>query len=212
MRINSPKCSFFRVARWFDFTNFITEKKISLQQYVVLKNSQQYVVLKKIHGNMLCYTQKLVIHWYFKFWVFTFWNLSLKIKCRVALTKFFLTQIFLHVGQFFFYSRQVFNNRLHHCHTLSNKHCNVRALSRKVKCGCSVQRIWTNVNNLTARGVTRGAREPRGPQFPGRRKVLTMLQVLSPAADLFPKDLRFEHGGAKLVSCPRRHLTSLRPC
>jgi len=29
---------------------------------------------------------------------------------------------------------------------------------------------------------------------------------------LLPKDLRFEHGGAKLVSCPRRHLTSLRPC
>jgi len=34
----SPKCSFFRVARWFDFTNFITEKKI--------------------HSNMLRYTQK----------------------------------------------------------------------------------------------------------------------------------------------------------
>jgi len=29
---------------------------------------------------------------------------------------------------------------------------------------------------------------------------------------LLLKDLRFEHGGAKLVSCPRRHLTSLRPC
>jgi len=29
---------------------------------------------------------------------------------------------------------------------------------------------------------------------------------------LLPKDLRFEHGGAKLVSCPKRHLTSLRPC
>jgi len=29
---------------------------------------------------------------------------------------------------------------------------------------------------------------------------------------LFPKDLKFEHGGAKLVSCPGRHLTSLRPC
>jgi len=28
---------------------------------------------------------------------------------------------------------------------------------------------------------------------------------------LLPKDLRFEHGGAKLVSCPGRHLTSLRP-
>jgi len=29
---------------------------------------------------------------------------------------------------------------------------------------------------------------------------------------LLPKDLRFEHGGAKLASCTGRHLTSLRPC
>jgi len=29
---------------------------------------------------------------------------------------------------------------------------------------------------------------------------------------LLPGDLRFEHGGAKLASCPGRHLTSLRPC
>jgi len=29
-------------------------------------------------------------------------------------------------------------------------------------------------------------------------------------AHFFPKDLRFEHGGAKLASCPGRHLTSLR--
>ena len=28
---------------------------------------------------------------------------------------------------------------------------------------------------------------------------------------LLPKDLKFEHGGAKLVSCPRRNLTSVRP-
>jgi len=28
---------------------------------------------------------------------------------------------------------------------------------------------------------------------------------------LLPKDLRFEHGGAKLASCPARYLTSLRP-
>jgi len=28
---------------------------------------------------------------------------------------------------------------------------------------------------------------------------------------VLPKDLRFEHGGAKLPSCPRRHLTALRP-
>jgi len=35
VRMNSPKCSFFRVAQWFDFTNFIAEKQ-NLQQYVVL--------------------------------------------------------------------------------------------------------------------------------------------------------------------------------
>jgi len=29
---------------------------------------------------------------------------------------------------------------------------------------------------------------------------------------LLPKDLRFEHGGAKLASCPGPHLNSLRPC
>jgi len=28
---------------------------------------------------------------------------------------------------------------------------------------------------------------------------------------LHPKDLKFEHGGAKLAYCPWRHLTSLRP-
>ena len=31
-----------------------------------------------------------------------------------------------------------------------SKHYNVRALSHKVKCGCSVQRIRKNINNLTA--------------------------------------------------------------
>ena len=35
VRINSPKCWFFRVPPWFDFTNFITEKQ-NPQQYVVL--------------------------------------------------------------------------------------------------------------------------------------------------------------------------------
>ena len=29
---------------------------------------------------------------------------------------------------------------------------------------------------------------------------------------LLPKDIKFEHGGAKLASCPGRCLTSLRPC
>ena len=31
-----------------------------------------------------------------------------------------------------------------------NKHCNARVLSHKVKCGCSVQRIKTNINNQIA--------------------------------------------------------------
>ena len=30
--------------------------------------------------------------------------------------------------------------------------------------------------------------------------------------NLLPEDLSFKHGGAKLASCPGRHLTSLRPC
>jgi len=48
----------------------------------------------------------------------------------------------------------------------------------------------------------------------GRRKVPTMSQVLSSMQYMCfgKKDLRFEHGGAKLASCPRCHLTSLRPC
>jgi len=32
------------------------------------------------------------------------------------------------------------------------------------------------------------------------------------AVNVLPKDLKFEHGGAKLASCPGRHLISLRPC
>jgi len=30
--------------------------------------------------------------------------------------------------------------------------------------------------------------------------------------NLLPKDLRFEHGGAKHASCPVRHLASVRRC
>jgi len=46
----------------------------------------------------------------------------------------------------------------------------------------------------------------------GCRKVPTVSQVLPSIQYLLPKDLRFEHGGAKLVSCPGRNLTSVRPC
>ena len=41
VRINSPNCLFFRIARWFDFANFTTEKKNS-QQQVVLYTEMSY--------------------------------------------------------------------------------------------------------------------------------------------------------------------------
>jgi len=76
----------------------------------------------------------------------------------------------------------------------------------------------TDQHWLHVGGVTRGG---EGTQFPGRRiaaggwrKVPTMSQVVSSIKYilLLPKDLRFEHGGTKLASCPGRHLASLRPC
>jgi len=48
-RINSPKCSFFRVARWFDFTNFIAEKQSS-QQYVELSTEMSCTLVFYILG------------------------------------------------------------------------------------------------------------------------------------------------------------------
>ena len=59
-----------------------------------------------------------------------------------------------------------------------------------------------------ASGVTRGA------QFPGRRmngegaEKSQQCQKYFNRVHLLPKDLRFEHWGAKLASCPGRHLTS----
>jgi len=61
-------------------------------------------------------------------------------------------------------------------------------------------------------GVARGRNFPGAESLRGRWKVLTMSQVLCLIAELFQKDLRFEHGGVKLVCCPGRHLTSLQPC
>jgi len=39
-----------------------------------------------------------------------------------------------------------------------------------------------------------------------------MSQVLSSVQYVCFRKTCFEHGGAKLASCPGRHLTSLRPC
>jgi len=57
-----------------------------------------------------------------------------------------------------------------------------------------------------------------GGTIPGRRITAGAPKSLNNIASTFfnavyllPKDLRFEHGGAKLVSCRGRHLTSVRP-
>ena len=55
---------------------------------------------------MLCYAQKWVIHWYFKFWVFTFWTCRPNLSVEWHWLQIFLSQIFLHFGQFYLYSRQ----------------------------------------------------------------------------------------------------------
>jgi len=64
------------------------------------------------------------------------------------------------------------------------------------------------------RGITTGG---QGAQLPGRRMTAGGAEKSQQchkyfnAIHLLPKDLMFEHGSAKLPSCPGRHLTSLRP-
>jgi len=57
-----------------------------------------------------------------------------------------------------------------------------------------------------------GHNSPGPKSLPGRRKVQTMSEAFFfNAVNLLPKDLRFEHGGVKIASCPGRNLTLLRP-
>ena len=77
------------------------------------------------------------------------------------------------------------------------------------------------VNNFPYAESLWGAESLRGaPDNCGRRrKAPTMSQVLFNRVDLLPKDLRFEHGGAKMpwalstLITPRTNVApSLRPC
>jgi len=45
----------------------------------------------------------------------------------------------------------------------------------------------------------------------GAEKTNNITSTVFSTVHMLPKDLRFEHEGAKLASCPGRHLTSLRP-
>ena len=67
--------------------------------------------------------------------------------------------------------------------------------------------FWHN-SGVTIRGVTSGGEGgtiPRAPKSPNNDTSNFFNTV-----HLLPIDLRFEHGGAKLASCPGRHLTSLQ--
>jgi len=63
--------------------------------------------------------------------------------------------------------------------------------------------------SLWERRITAGdgkclLREPKSPN--------NVTSAFFNTVNFLPNDLRFEHGGAKLASCPGRRLTSLRPC
>ena len=57
------------------------------------------------------------------------------------------------------------------------------------------------------RGVTKEGTIPRAPKSPNN-VTCTFFNTVH----LLLEDLRFENGGAKVASCPGRHLTTLRPC
>ena len=78
------------------------------------------------------------------------------------------------------------------------------------------QNAKTETSQLTPhRGVTRwerGQNAPRETIHCGASKSLNnVASAFFNTVHLLPKDLRFEHGGAKLASCPGRHLTYVRP-
>ena len=73
-------------------------------------------------------------------------------------------------------------------------------------CGCPENRVYPE--NFQARGGGRPPWPPASYAY-GPNNVTN---TFSNAVNLLPKDLRLEHWGAKLASCPRRHLSSLHPC
>ena len=59
------------------------------------------------------------------------------------------------------------------------------------------------------RGELAGSRITMGPPESPYNVTSVFFNIAS--THLLPKELKFEHGGAKLVSCPGRHLTQLLP-
>ena len=101
------------------------------------------------------------------------------------------------------------------------KHWRECAVTRNSCCDLSGTKMRWNADSKSKlrersyvrRGVTRGTK------FPGRwittgapKSPNNVASTFFNTVHLLPKDLRFEHWGAKLASCPGRHLASLRRC
>ena len=130
-QINSPKLSFFKVGRWFDFTNFITEKKITAICWPTRGNGLYTGILNS--GYLLFETcrQKLSVQWQ---WL-----------------KFYLSKMFLHTfGQFYFYRRQVCNKRLANW-TAITETLTLNGFTRNAKHGLTLGngQIWKISGSLT---------------------------------------------------------------
>jgi len=65
---------------------------------------------------------------------------------------------------------------------------------------------------LSTREVTKGRQKKQRAQVPEKSQQCRKYLLQYSMVYSLPKDLRFTHGGAKLVSCPRCHLASVRPC
>jgi len=79
-----------------------------------------------------------------------------------------------------------------------------------------IMRDQLQISGTALQGRNEGG---KGAQLPGRRIIAggaenpnSITSAFFNTLHLLPKDLRFEHGGAKVSSCPGRHLTSLRLC
>ena len=71
----------------------------------------------------------------------------------------------------------------------------------------SIGLTWGITRGVTRGDNARGAKSLRG----ARVRPNNMERTFFNTVHLLPKDLMFKNVGAKLVSCPERHLTSVRP-
>jgi len=110
-----------------------------------------------------------------------------------------------------------------HQHSIKSTFWLQRVATLESSPSCQVKKPFACVNTQTQatlqtliNSVTKGA---KGEKCPGRRitgghrkKPNNLASTFFKTVHLFLEDVRFEHGGAKFVSCPGRHLTSVRPC